>query len=107
MMVRRCAGRGFDKASESFDEQGVFRCRSGLGVGWVLASLVPNLYEFGLFIEFLLWGVYVSCVIWVLYTALEPYVRRRWPATLVSWSRCWREAFGIHRWDAMCLPVVS
>ena len=28
-----------------------------------------------------------SCFIWVLYIALEPYVRRRWPATLVSWSR--------------------
>jgi serine/threonine-protein kinase len=25
--------------------------------------------------------------LWVLYIALEPYVRRRWPATLVSWSR--------------------
>jgi serine/threonine-protein kinase len=24
---------------------------------------------------------------WVLYVALEPYVRRRWPGTLVSWSR--------------------
>ncbi len=32
-------------------------------------------------------GLAWSCLIWVLYTALEPYVRRRWPATLVSWSR--------------------
>jgi hypothetical protein len=28
-----------------------------------------------------------SCFTWLLYIALEPYVRRRWPATLVSWSR--------------------
>jgi serine/threonine-protein kinase len=26
-------------------------------------------------------------VLWVLYLALEPYVRRRWPSALVSWSR--------------------
>ena len=37
--------------------------------------------------EFLAWGLAFSCFFWVLYIALEPYVRRRWPATLVSWSR--------------------
>ena len=36
---------------------------------------------------FLAWGFAWSCLLWVLYIALEPYVRRRWPATLVSWSR--------------------
>jgi hypothetical protein len=28
-----------------------------------------------------------SGLLWVLYLALEPYVRRHWPKTLVSWSR--------------------
>ena len=37
--------------------------------------------------EFLVWGVARWCFFWLLYIALEPYVRRRWPATLVSWSR--------------------
>jgi serine/threonine-protein kinase len=32
------------------------------------------------------WLVF-SSFFWVFYVALEPYVRRRWPATLVSWSR--------------------
>jgi serine/threonine-protein kinase len=32
-------------------------------------------------------GLLLFCLSWVLYVALEPYVRRRWPATLVSWSR--------------------
>ena len=40
-----------------------------------------------LFIQFLSVGLLFSCVSWVLYIAMEPYVRRRWPATLVSWSR--------------------
>ncbi|HEV3332235.1 MAG TPA: serine/threonine-protein kinase [Bryobacteraceae bacterium] len=26
-------------------------------------------------------------VVWVLYLALEPWVRRRWPQTMISWSR--------------------
>jgi serine/threonine-protein kinase len=33
---------------------------------------------------------------WVLYVALEPYVRRRWPQSLISWSRlvggAWRDS---------------
>jgi len=26
-------------------------------------------------------------ILWLLYIALEPYVRRRWPDTIISWSR--------------------
>jgi hypothetical protein len=51
------------------------------------AHHVPNYDELELFFEFLAWGVFLSGFFWVLYIALEPYVRRRWPATLVSWSR--------------------
>jgi len=29
----------------------------------------------------------VALLIWVLYVALEPYVRRRWPQTIISWTR--------------------
>ena len=58
------------------------------GVSWFFgAHHVPNFAEFPLFMEFLVWGIFLSCFFWVLYIALEPYVRRRWPATLVSWSR--------------------
>jgi hypothetical protein len=32
-------------------------------------------------------ALFVSAMLWVLYIALEPYVRRFWPSTLVSWSR--------------------
>ena len=57
-------------------------------VGWFFgAHHVPTFAELALFFEFLFWGLGWSCLIWVLYIALEPYVRRRWPATLVSWSR--------------------
>jgi hypothetical protein len=57
-------------------------------VAWFFgAHHVPNFDELGLFVEFLFCGLGYTCLIWVLYIALEPYVRRRWPATLVSWSR--------------------
>jgi hypothetical protein len=31
--------------------------------------------------------LYVVSLVWVLYLALEPYVRRVWPETVISWSR--------------------
>jgi hypothetical protein len=32
-------------------------------------------------------GLFMSGFMWVLYLALEPYVRSKWPQTIVSWSR--------------------
>ena len=32
-------------------------------------------------------ALFVSGFIWVLYLALEPYVRRNWPQTIISWTR--------------------
>jgi serine/threonine-protein kinase len=57
-------------------------------VGWLFgAHHVPDTGEIPLFL--LSWGKFliVSSFFWIFYVALEPYVRRRWPATLVSWSR--------------------
>ena len=86
MLVRRNLrlGRG--------DRRGAFRLAALIFGTWAVAWFfgthhVPNFTEFGLFNEFLSKGLISSCLCWVLYIALEPYVRRRWPATLVSWSR--------------------
>jgi predicted Ser/Thr protein kinase len=32
-------------------------------------------------------GLFVSGVTWVLYLAVEPWIRRHWPQTIISWSR--------------------
>ena len=74
------------------DRRGAFRSAAfvfaACAVGWSFgAHHVPNFGELGLFNLFLAWGLLWSCFLWVLYIAMEPYVRRRWPATLVSWSR--------------------
>ena len=52
-------------------------------------------YEFSLFILALSESVFTSLFLWLLYVALEPFVRRRWPAWIISWSRllagAWRD----------------
>jgi serine/threonine-protein kinase len=59
-----------------------------LGVQWVFgASHVPNFHELGLLVMALSFALFVAGFTWMLYLALEPYVRRRWPAMLISWSR--------------------
>lgn len=37
---------------------------------------------------------FLSMVVFLAYVALEPYVRRLWPATLISWSRLLAGRFG-------------
>ena len=32
-------------------------------------------------------GVFFAVFLWLLYVALEPFVRRRWPERIISWSR--------------------
>jgi len=63
---------------------------------WVCnAHFVPTLGSFGLFIIEICAGLFVAIFIAVLYLALEPLVRRRWPQSIISWSRLllrrWRD----------------
>jgi serine/threonine-protein kinase len=48
---------------------------------------VPSEDELGLIIDAISQALFSAALIWVLYLALEPIVRRRWPQTIVSWSR--------------------
>jgi hypothetical protein len=74
------------------DRRGASRLAAFVFLAWAVAVFfgahhVLNYDELELFFEFVAWGLLLSCFFWVLYIALEPYVRRRWPTTLVSWSR--------------------
>ena len=44
-------------------------------------------YEFSVFIFHLAGAVYTAVFVWLLYVALEPFVRKRWPQRIISWSR--------------------
>src|SRR5882762_1104382 len=58
-------------------------------LNWLFgANHVPTFAEVFIFLflavsQALLW----AGILWLLYIALEPYVRRRWPNTIISWSR--------------------
>jgi serine/threonine-protein kinase len=55
---------------------------------WVCrAHHVPGLEELGLFAIAVAGALFLAGVTWLLYLALEPYVRKHWPQTLISWTR--------------------
>jgi hypothetical protein len=74
------------------DGQGAFRLACFVLVAsltmWALrAHHIASLDEIDLFIIALSWGLLEAALVALLYLALEPYVRRREPQTLISWSR--------------------
>lgn len=45
------------------------------------------LYEFKVFFFSLSSAVFMAGFLWVLYIAIEPHIRKRWPQRIISWSR--------------------
>ncbi len=57
-------------------------------VGWIFGEHhVSDSEEVVLFAMFVCRALSVSGILWLVYMAFEPFVRRRWPAVLISWSR--------------------
>jgi len=57
-------------------------------IGWAIeASHVPTLWEAALFVLGLSYALFAAAMVWLLYVALEPFIRRLWPHTIISWSR--------------------
>jgi len=74
------------------DIHGAFRLASAILVVeltiWVCrAHFIPTLATFGRFCLAVSTGLFISGAIWMLYLALEPFVRRHWPQAIISWSR--------------------
>jgi serine/threonine protein kinase len=74
------------------DRQGALRLASlvfalELSICLFRSHFVLTLDTVGLLIRALSTGLFVSAFIWMLYIALEPYVRRNWPQTIISWTR--------------------
>jgi serine/threonine-protein kinase len=57
------------------------------------AHHLPSAAELEIIISNLAWALYRVGLIWVFYLALEPYARRLWPRTLVSWVRLFDRRF--------------
>jgi hypothetical protein len=65
-------------------------------ISWLLEEHhVATPWELVLFLMFASKALTQAAILWVLYIALEPLVRRRWPQMLVSWTRLlggeWRD----------------
>jgi len=74
------------------DRQGALRLAAlifalELSICLFRSHFVPSMDSVGLVIFALSTGLFVSAFMWVIYLALEPYVRRIWPQTIISWSR--------------------
>lgn len=55
---------------------------------WLCRShLVPGMATFGLFMLAIASGLLLGGVMWTFYLAIEPWIRRRWPHAIISWSR--------------------
>jgi len=60
----------------------------GMRLLWLLgAHHLPSAGELEIIISNIAWALYRVGLVWVFYLALEPYARRLWPRTLVSWVR--------------------
>ncbi|HKO34935.1 MAG TPA: serine/threonine-protein kinase [Pyrinomonadaceae bacterium] len=51
------------------------------------AHHVPTFDEFGTILNALQDSLFAAAFLWLVYIALEPFVRRRWPHRIVSWTR--------------------
>jgi predicted Ser/Thr protein kinase len=51
------------------------------------AHHIPTMGEVSLVLMMVGWALVGTTLVWVMYVALEPHVRKRWPTALVSWSR--------------------
>jgi hypothetical protein len=74
------------------DRRGTFRLMILVFVSrliyWLFAAHhVASVYELLLFVTALQSALYWAALLGLLYLALEPFVRRRWPELLISWSR--------------------
>jgi serine/threonine protein kinase len=79
------------KAGRS-DRRGAFRVSVFVFVlNWIAGVLFAhhtvNSHEAILLFMITALSLLIAASVWVLYVALEPHVRRRWPNSLISWSR--------------------
>jgi serine/threonine-protein kinase len=74
------------------DRRGAFRFAlfvfAAFLLGWLLdGTHVASSDEVRLFVEIAGFDLFVAMFAYFLYLAVEPFVRRRWPGALVSWTR--------------------
>lgn len=82
------------------DRRGAFRIAAIVFaanlLSWILGGLhLPSVYEVAMFAQALMEALLLAGIVWTLYMALEPIIRKVWPQRLISWNRIlvgsWRD----------------
>lgn len=82
------------------DQRGALRLSAFVSITVLTASMlaahhVPSSEEFALIFTLLPRALLSGAIVWLFYVALEPYIRRQWPQTLIGWNRVlaggWRD----------------
>ena len=83
--------RGNEKRKRVGDAEGATRL--GVWIGWVMMALWvcrshlgASTGTFGMFLLAMATSIFYAFVVRTMYLTLEPYVRRRWPQTIISWT---------------------
>jgi predicted Ser/Thr protein kinase len=74
------------------DREGAFRLAGAMFLLeialWLCRCHFSSAYEtVGLFLLAVSTALFIAGITWMLYLAIEPWVRRHWPKTMISWSR--------------------
>lgn len=85
-LARRQAKRG------TGDRQGAFRLAGviflvQMALWLVSVHFIPSIDVLGFFELALGTALMIAATCWILYVALEPFVRKLWPQTIISWTR--------------------
>jgi serine/threonine-protein kinase len=64
----------------------VFFAALQLALWLARGHMALSLGTFGMLILAVCTSIFYGVIMWTVYIALEPYVRRRWPQTLIAWS---------------------
>lgn len=93
--IGSCAGSAYLARRHLRQGRGDFRGALRLSV-WIWAVLMAlwicqnhftaSIGTFGMFAIALATATFYGVFVWTLYIALEPFVRRQWPQTLISWT---------------------
>jgi hypothetical protein len=92
-------GRHESRLSENvgiLNQRNSYRVLDSESLLWIVRQHhVKTFWEIALFVTSAGVTLFVAALLWVLYVGLEPFVRRRWPHVLVSWTRvlagAWRD----------------
>lgn len=70
------------------DPSGALHLAAVLCALHVVAGLLrTTLVSFNVLMALVARGLLIGAAVWVAYMALEPFLRRHWPSTMISWSR--------------------